>query len=146
MTGHVGLVESTCMIAASLGWRLDDIVELPPEPVISENETKTTYIVVKPQHVAGLKSVTHGIKGGKKVITLQFISHANVQEPYDSVYIEGKPSIFQRIKGGVHGDLGTVAIVINSIPKVINAGPGLLTMMDLPLPSAAVKDIRTYIK
>jgi 4-hydroxy-tetrahydrodipicolinate reductase len=146
MTGHVGLVESTCMIAESLGWKLDDIEELPPEPVTSEIETKTTYTIVKPGHVAGLRSVAHGIKGGKKVITLQFVSHTNVEKPYDSVTIDGTPSIHERIEGGVNGDIGTVAMIINSIPKVLNARPGLLTMTDLPLPSAAVKDFRKYIK
>jgi hypothetical protein len=35
-----------------------------------------------------------------------------------------------------HGDIGTVAMVVNSIQKVINAPAGLITMKDLPLPSA----------
>jgi len=42
--------------------------------------------------------------------------------------------------------MGTVAIIVNSIPKVLNAPPGLLTMKDLPIPSAAIEDMRTYIK
>jgi len=36
--------------------------------------------------------------------------------------------------GGVHGDLGTSAMVANLIPKVITARPGLATMKDLPVP------------
>jgi 4-hydroxy-tetrahydrodipicolinate reductase len=146
MTGHVGLVESICMIATSLGWKLGDIVELPPAPIITEKETKTTYTTIKPQHVAGLKSVAYGTKNGERVITLEFISHANVEKPYDSVTIEGTPPIHERIEGGVHGDLGTVAMVINSIPKVIKAKPGFVTMRELPLPSAVVEDLRTYME
>lgn len=146
ITGHIGLVESICMIADSLGWKLENIVELPPEPVISEKETKTTYTIVKPQHVAGLKSEAYGIKDGEKVITLEFYSHTNVRAPHDSVIIEGTPSIHERIEGGIHGDIGTVAMVINSIPKVINAKSGLLTMKDLPIPSATIKDLRTYLE
>jgi hypothetical protein len=45
----------------------------------------------------------------------------------------------------VHGDLGTIAMVVNSIPKVINAQAGLATMKDLPVPSAAIEDIRKYV-
>lgn len=146
MTGHVGLIESACMIAEALGWKLDDVVELPPEPVISEKETKTTYTTVRPGHVAGLRSVAHGVKGGKTVITLEFVSHTNVEKPYDAVTIDGTPSIHERIEGGVNGDIGTIAMIINSIPKVLNARPGLYTMKDFPLPSAAVKDLRRYIK
>jgi len=36
-------------------------------------------------------------------------------------------------------------MVVNSIPKVINAQPGLVTMKDLPIPSAVLKDMRKYI-
>jgi 4-hydroxy-tetrahydrodipicolinate reductase len=40
-----------------------------------------------------------------------------------------------KIPGGIHGDIATAAIVVNSIPKVFTAAPGLHTMRDLPLPS-----------
>lgn len=145
ITGHVGLVESIAMIAAALGWKLDEIKEFPPEPVIAEKELVTTYTTVKPGFVAGLKSVAHGIKNGKAVIILEFISHAAVEEEYDAVLIEGTPRIYEKIAGGVHGDIGTVAVIINMIPKVLNAEPGLLTMKDLPLPSAVTEDIRVYL-
>jgi 4-hydroxy-tetrahydrodipicolinate reductase len=96
--------------------------------------------------VAGLKSVAHGIKDGKPVIVLEFISHASVEEEYDAVSIEGVPEIHEKIAGGVHGDIGTVAMIINIIPKVLNARPGLVTMKELPLPSAATEDMRIYLK
>jgi 4-hydroxy-tetrahydrodipicolinate reductase len=146
ITGHVGLVESIAMIAAALGWKLDEIKEFPPEPVIAEREIVTPYTTVKPGYVAGLKSVAHGIKDGKPVIILEFISHAAVEEEYDAVLIEGTPRIYEKIAGGVHGDIGTVAVVINMIPKVLNAEPGLVTMKDLPIPSAVTEDVRIYLR
>jgi len=145
ITGHVGLVESIAMIAATLGWKLDEIKEFPPEPVIAEKEIVTSYTTVKPGYVAGLKSIAHGIKNGKPVIILEFISHAAVEEEYDAVSIEGAPKIHEKIAGGVHGDLGTVAVIVNMIPKVLNAEPGLVTMKDLPLPSAVTEDLRVYL-
>ncbi len=146
ITGHVGLVESISMIAFALGWELDQIQELPPEPVIAEEEIETLYITVKPGQVAGLKSIAHGIKEGKKVITLEFISYAGIKEEYDAVSITGVANIYQKIEGGVHGDIGTVAMIINMIPKVLNAAPGLVTMKDLPIPSATTEDIRVYLR
>jgi len=146
ITGHVGLVESIAMIAAALGWKLDEIKEFPPEPVIAEKEIVTSYITVKPGYVAGLKSFAHGIKDGKPVIILEFISHAAVKEEYDAVSIEGTPRIHEKIAGGVHGDLGTVAVVINMIPKVLNSEPGLFTMKDMPLPSTVGEDVRVYLR
>ena len=154
ITGHVGLEESISMIAATLGWELDEIEVLPPEPVISDVEVETwtdltkqtPFITVKPGQVCGLKSVAHGIKGEERVITLEFISHVNVKEPYDSVIIKGEPDVHEKITGGVHGDTGTVSMIINSIPKVLNAQPGLVTMKDLPLPSATPEDMRIYLE
>ncbi|MEM3372442.1 MAG: hypothetical protein QXO55_07525 [Candidatus Korarchaeum sp.] len=145
ITGHVGLTESIAMIAAALGWKLDEIKEFPPEPVIADREVTTTYTTVKPGQVAGLKSIAHGIKDGKPVIILEFISHALVEEEHDTVIIEGTPRIEEKKIGGVHGDIGTVAVVINMIPKVIKAAPGLVTMKDLPIPSAVVEDVRVYL-
>ncbi len=144
ITGHVGLTESIAMIAAALGWKLDEIKEFPPEPVIADKEVQA-YVTVKPGQVAGLKSVAHGIKDGKPVIVLEFVSHALVEEEHDTVIIEGTPRIEEKKIGGVHGDIGTVAVVINMIPKVINAPPGLFTMKDLPIPSAVVEDLRIYL-
>jgi len=145
ITGHVGLAESTAMIASSLGWRLEEIREFPPDPVIAETELVTSYTTVKPGHVAGLKSIAHGIRDGKPAIVLEFISHAGVEEEYDAVSIEGVPKICEKITGGVHGDIGTVAVITNMIPKVLNAKPGLATMIDLPLPSCTTEDLRIYL-
>ena len=145
ITGHVGLVESIAMIAAALGWKLDEIKEFPPKPLIANREITTSYTTIKPGQVAGLKSIAHGIKDGKPVIILEFISHAAVEEEYDAVSIEGVPKIYEKIAGGVHGDIGTVAVVVNMIPKVLNAKAGLVTMKDLPLPSAITEDVRIYL-
>jgi len=146
ITGHVGLIESIAMIADALGWKLEEIRELRPEPVIADGKIVTPYTTVKPGQVAGLKSAAYGVKEGRKVIKLEFVSHAGVKEEYDAIAVEGVPNIYQKIEGGVHGDIGTVATIINSIPKVINANPGLVTMKDLPLPSAITEDIRIHIK
>jgi 4-hydroxy-tetrahydrodipicolinate reductase len=51
------------------------------------------------------------------------------------VRIEGSPAITSKVAGGVHGDVATASIVVNSIPKVLSAPPGLHTMRSLPLPS-----------
>ncbi|MFX0050076.1 MAG: hypothetical protein ACFE8U_02180, partial [Candidatus Hermodarchaeota archaeon] len=73
-------------------------------------------------------------KKGDELVILDFIAYAGDHEEYDSVVIEGTPRISQKIEGGVHGDLGTVAMVVNLIPKICAAKAGLLTMIDLPVP------------
>jgi hypothetical protein len=40
-----------------------------------------------------------------------------------------------KFAGGIHGDVATASIAVNSIAKVLAAAPGLHTMRDLVLPS-----------
>ncbi|UCE16888.1 MAG: hypothetical protein JSV12_04615 [Candidatus Bathyarchaeota archaeon] len=134
ITAHVGLEQSISMTASALGWKLDKI------------EVETKAVEAKSGQVAGLKQLARGIRRGKETITLNLQAYVGAEEEYDAITIEGVPSIHGKISPGVHGDLATVAIVVNSIPKVINAEPGLVTMKDLPVPSAALEDMRTYVK
>jgi hypothetical protein len=76
---------------------------------------------------------------------LLFKAYIGTEEEYDSVTIEGTPSIKQKITPCVHGDYGTAAIIVNSIPKVLSSEPGLKTMKDLPIPSAAIGDLRRHL-
>jgi len=145
ISGHVGLQESVAMIASVLGWKLNCIEETTPEPVVATAEVETPLGIVKPGQVIGLRNMARGIRNGVDVIVLEFISYAGAVEEYDAVSIDGEPRIEQRITGGVHGDIGTVGMVINAIPKVLKAKPGLVTMKDLPVPSAVTEDVRGYL-
>ncbi len=146
ITGHVGLEQSIAMTAEALGWKLDKIEIDPVESVIAKTYVESEAIKVKPGQAAGLRQKARGIKEGKETITLDFQAYIGASEEYDSITIEGVPNINQRISPCVHGDLGTVAIITNSIPKVINAPPGLVTMKDLPIPSSALEDMKKYIR
>jgi len=135
ITGHVGLTQSIQMISAALGFQYDEIIEFPPKEVITEKEFTTNYGEKIPKgYVCGLQSRAIAKKGEKELIFLDFIAYAGDHEEYDSIEINGIPSLQQKIIGGVHGDVGTAAMVTNLIPKVIDAKPGLLTMKDLPVP------------
>jgi len=134
ITAHVGLEQSISMTASALGWKLDKI------------EVETKPIEAKSGQVAGLRQLARGIREGVETITLDLQAYVGVEEEYDSIIIEGVPSVHGKISPGIHGDIATVAMVVNSIPKVINAEPGLVTMKDLPVPSAALEDMRTYLK
>ncbi len=146
ITGHVGLEQSISLIAAALGWDLDKIVVEPVEPVIAEKPVKTDYVDVKPGQAAGLKQIARGIMGGKDVIVLDFKAYVGAPEEYDSIDIEGVPPIHEKISPCVHGDWGTVGMVINMIPKVLTAPPGLITMKDITVPSGTPEDLRKYVK
>jgi len=145
ITGHVGLEQSIAMIADSLAWKLDKLIVETLEPIIAKKFAKSGNIKVKAGEVAGLRQRAKGVMKNKDVIILDFQAYIDAEEEYDTITIEGVPNIKQKIQPCVHGDIGTVAMVVNSIPKVINAPPGLLTMKDLPIPSATLEDMRKYI-
>jgi len=146
ITGHVGLKQSIAMIADTLKWKLEKIVTEPVQPVTAKKTVKSPHITVKAGNVAGLRQKAEGVSKGKKLITLDFQAYIGAEEEYDAITILGVPNVKQKIQPCIHGDLGTVAVITNSIPKVINAPAGLLTMKDLPVPSAAVEDMRKYVK
>jgi 4-hydroxy-tetrahydrodipicolinate reductase len=136
---HVGLPESAAMIAAGLGWELDDITETI-EPVIAGQEVSSDYLTVKAGQASGVRQVAHGTIDGEAKITLEFQACIGAGESYDAVYISGSQDVEVVIKNGTHGDLATAAMVVNSIPRVVEAPPGLITMKDLPIVSALPSD------
>jgi 4-hydroxy-tetrahydrodipicolinate reductase len=145
ITGHVGLEQSIAMIAGALAWKLDRIITEPVEPIIAKRSVRSKDIGVKAGQAAGLRQKARGIVRNKTVLSLDFRAYIGAKEECDIITIEGVPNIRQKIQPCVHGDVGTVAMVVNSIPKVIAAPPGLLTMKDLPIPSAAIVDMRKYV-
>lgn len=145
ITGHVGLEQSIGMIAGALRWQLGKVKVDPVEPVIAKEDVASEAIEVRRGQVAGLKQSAHGFVDGKEKVTLDFQAYIGGEEEYDAVTIDGVPPIRQKISPCVHGDLATIAVIVNSIPKVINAQPGLIAMKDLPIPSATLEDMRKYL-
>jgi 4-hydroxy-tetrahydrodipicolinate reductase len=145
ISGHVGLEQSIAMVADALAWKLDRITAESVEPVIAIQAVRSKDIEVRAGNVAGLRQKAKGFMENKEVIVLDFQACIGAEEEYDSVTIDGIPCIKQKIQPCVNGDVGTVAMVVNSITKVIDAPAGLLTMKDLQIPSAALNDMRDYI-
>lgn len=65
-------------------------------------------------------------------MVLDLRMYLGAKSPHDSVLIDGVPLVDVTIKGGVHGDRATPAIVANVLPKIEGLEPGLRTMIDLP--------------
>ncbi len=146
ITGHVGLEQSIQMISDSLGWELDEIRVDPPEPVILDHDVASDAIKVPKGMNAGTRQMAYGVMSGKSVITMDFGAYIGAPEEFDSVDIEGVPPIHQKISPCVHGDHGTIAMTTNMIPQVINAEPGLKTMVDLPVVHATPAHFGRYVK
>jgi 4-hydroxy-tetrahydrodipicolinate reductase len=131
---HVGFTESIQMIGDAMGWSLDRIVD-DVAPKIAEREVASEVLAVEAGQVCGVIQNGVGYAQGEPVIILRLEAYLGAPDPYDSVLIEGSPRIYSKIDGGVHGDIATASITVNSIPAILTAAPGLRTMRDMRLPS-----------
>jgi hypothetical protein len=131
---HVGLAESITMIADALGWKLDKVTD-EIHPKIATESVSSQFLTVDAGRVVGLVQDGTGFRKGKPIIKLHMEAYLGAPESYDAVRVSGNPPLDMKLSGGVHGDVATASIVVNSIPKVIQASPGLHTMKDMVLPS-----------
>jgi 4-hydroxy-tetrahydrodipicolinate reductase len=131
---HVGLTESVSMIADAIGWKLDRITD-EIRPKIATDTVASEFLAVDAGYVCGIVQDGIGYRDGAPVITLHMEAYLGAPESYDSVDITGSPAIRSKIAGGVHGDVATASIVVNSLAKILEVPPGLHTMRDMPLPS-----------
>jgi 4-hydroxy-tetrahydrodipicolinate reductase len=131
---HVGLTESISMIADALGWKLERITD-EIHPRIATETVASEFLAVDPGYVCGIVQDGVGYLDGQPAITLHMEAYLGAPESFDAVHVAGSPELKMRIAGGVHGDVATASIAVNSIPKVLDVAPGLHTMRDMPLPS-----------
>jgi hypothetical protein len=131
---HVGMTESIAMIADALGWTLDRISDTV-QPKLAAATVSSEFIAVDPGYVCGIVQDGAGYRKGEPAIRLHLEAYLGAPESYDSVDIDGVPSLSMKIAGGIPGDISTASMIVNAIPRVLAAAPGLHTMLDLPLPS-----------
>jgi 4-hydroxy-tetrahydrodipicolinate reductase len=91
----------------------------------------TENLTVEPGKALGVNQIGRAYVDSKEVITLVFRAAIGEPEPRDRIVIEGNPNIDMAISKGVNGDTATCAIIVNAIPVVIQAQPGLRTMADI---------------
>ncbi|HEY1433788.1 MAG TPA: dihydrodipicolinate reductase, partial [Thermoanaerobaculia bacterium] len=126
--GHVGLSESAAMIALGLGLSIDEITETI-EPVIAQEETDG----VAPGRVLGLHQIALVQAGDEIKVSLDLTMAVGASAPADRIDIEGDPPVHLSVVGGFHGDRATVGTVVNAVPFIVGAGPGLKNVVTVPL-------------
>ncbi len=148
VTGHLGFSDSLHMIATALGWDLERVEETR-EPIISRVRRGAPFVSIEPGCVAGCGHKAVGYRQGQPVITLNHPQQVQPQlegvETGDTIEIVGTPSIRLSCNPEVPGGEATVAIAVNMIPRVLNAAPGLHSMIDLPAPAALLGDARRLV-
>ena len=113
---HVGLAESITMIADAMGWKLDKVTD-EIEPKMAEKKVTSQFLTVEPGQVCGIIQDGVGYRKGQPIIKLHMEAYLGAPESFDAARITGNPKLSMKIAGGVHGDVATAAITVNSIPE-----------------------------
>jgi 4-hydroxy-tetrahydrodipicolinate reductase len=149
LAGHVGFKESVNMIADAIGIKLDGFKQ-QMEPIITQVDRVSKYGEAKKGTLAGINMTGQGLHNGNVFINM---IHPQQIEPEmggiktgDYIKLVGTPNINMAITPEIDGGIGTIAMCVNMIPHVINARPGLKTMIDLPVPRAILGDMRVMIE
>lgn len=129
---HHGLPESVAMVADGLGLAVEEITEII-QPVVAKERVKTEYLQVEPGQAAGVHQVARGLAQGVEKVYLELQMYVGAPAPSDRVELTGEPNLQLTIPGGIHGDLATAAVVVNCIPALLEAKPGLRTSRDIPM-------------
>ncbi|OPL08235.1 MAG: dihydrodipicolinate reductase [delta proteobacterium ML8_F1] len=149
LAGHVGFRESVGMIAEAIGWEVENFAQ-QMLPIITSVDRQAPHAFVKAGDVAGVSMTGQGYVDGEVKIDMIHPQQIEpeMEETYTGDYItlKGSPEVNMQISPEVDGGLGTIAMCVNMIPQVINADPGLKTMLDLPVPRAMMGDVRKYVK
>ena len=145
LAGHVGFHESAAMIAKALGFTYDSLTQ-DIKPIITEVDRKSPHGFAAKGQVAGVNMTASARRDGEELIAL---IHPQQIEPQlagvdtgDYITLQGTPPIDMAVKPEVNGGLGTIAMACNTLPFVVAARPGLLTMLDLPVPRCVMGDYR----
>lgn len=149
IAGHVGFIQSFGMFQEAFNLKFDKINQTK-EPIITNVDRATDIVSVKAGDVAGCRQKGYAYVGDKLFAEME---HPQQIKPEmegvntgDYIEITGTPNISMQIKPEIPGGIGTIAICVNMIPHVLNAAPGLKTMLDLPVPMAIIGDVRDLIK
>lgn len=149
LAGHVGFPESIQMMAKAIGWSVEKI-EQQMKPIVTKVDRKSPFGFAKAGDVAGVNMTGQGYVDGE--VKIDMIHPQQIEPEMEGTYtgdyitIKGTPEVNMSIKPEIEGGLGTIAMCVNMIPHVINADPGLKTMIDLPVPRAIMGDMRDSIK
>lgn len=146
IAGHVGFPESIQLVCERLGVELDHPVEEKFEPMIAETPAPTKYGEVDAGRTEGFVQRATGVVGGQEFIRYELLLHLRPREagyePADTFTVDGLHPVNLTLSPGMDAVLATSAELVNSLPALIQAAPGLKTVKDLPAATAWLGDMR----
>jgi 2,4-diaminopentanoate dehydrogenase len=144
------------VIADGLGWKIDEIRE-KLDRVATDRDLEVAFGTAKAGTCGAMRIQAIAVIDGREVITIEHVNKLAVdlapewgesgEKPVYRVRIEGEPDIScdmsatlvdpeasgSNMTSGAGAMVATAMRAVNAIPHVVDAKPGLLSAMDLPL-------------
>ena len=147
ISGHRGFPESLRLIGRALG-RAVDQTHVETQPILATRDRPLLGGSLRAGETAGVRQVATGTSGGTEWIRLTMTASVALDEigadPVDRVDIAGSAPLHAAISPGVGAVPGTIGRIINAIPAVAAAAPGVhsafalgITPARLPPPAAS---------
>lgn len=151
LAGHSSFEAQVRMITDGIGLDVDAVIEREFDPVIAAEyrHVQSDYQDIEAGEVAGFRQSYAALVDDEPVVTISLAAVVNPDasglECGDRIAIRGVPNTTIETETPFTPGPTTWATLVNAIPTVINADPGLRTMLDLPLPSASLGDMRRFV-
>lgn len=139
------------LVASAIGLQLDSVEETH-EILRADEDITIASGTVEKGTISGMRFEIIGMAGGEERIVVEHVTRLRDTDAPDwpqgggyRIQIEGEPHV--KIELELSSDLGdhnhagclvTAMHVVNAIPAVVEAAPGVVTMLDLPVYSASV--------
>jgi 4-hydroxy-tetrahydrodipicolinate reductase len=139
------------LVAKAIGLELDEVQETH-EVLLADEDITIASGVVEKGTISGMRFEIVGLAAGAERIVVEHVTRLRDDDALDwpqgsgyRIEVEGEPNL--HIELGLSSDLGdhnhagclaTAMHVVNAIPHVVRATPGVKTMLDLPVYSANV--------
>lgn len=139
------------LVAAAIGLDLDEVIERH-EVIRADADIDIASGTVAAGTISGMRFEIVGVASGEERIVVEHVTRLRDTDAPDwpqghgyRILVTGEPNVAIELAltsdRGDHnhaGCLATAMHVVNAIPAVVAAKPGVLTMLDLPVYSAAV--------
>ena len=136
--GHIGFGHTIHSFATRFGLEIERI-EDSIEPILTEHSITSLAVEVAEGESAGLRQRTIGFVEGEPWFNAEFLGHVELDGlglvPRDTYEISGAPNIRGVIEPGFNPQRTVTAALMNTLPHIVAARPGLISVTDLPIPS-----------
>ena len=135
VTGHIGFPQSMNVVAGGLGVRIERIDRVI-EPLVGERLYERPHGSTDPGLTAGFRQHYTAVVDDEPWFNALFTGHLDPADiglaPRDSITVGGSTPVHMEIVPGLNPQLASVALVANSLRRLVAARPGWVSVADLP--------------